>query len=156
MTGTGTTRMIVVKLNMSDRRLARQGAGVSVKLPNGEKADGKITEIATVIDTSGSGSDGSDDPVTKIEVTVAVADENAFAGLDDANVDVSFTASQREDVLTVPVAALLALAEGGYGIQAVDGTSMRILPVKTGLFADGRVEVAGDGLTEGMTVGMPS
>jgi multidrug efflux system membrane fusion protein len=163
MAGTGTTRVIVVELDMSDRRLARQDAGVSVKLPNGEKVDGKITKIETVIDTSGGdsaggagGEGGSSDPVTKIEATVTVADEKAFAGLDDANVDVSFTASRREDVLTVPVAALLALVEGGYGVQVVDGTSTSILPVKTGLFADGRVEVSGDGLTEGMTVGMPS
>jgi hypothetical protein len=59
-------------------------------------------------------------------------------------------------VLTVPVAALLALAEGGYGVQVVTGTATRIVAVRTGLFAAGRVEVSGDGLTEGMTVGMPS
>jgi hypothetical protein len=38
----------------------------------------------------------------------------------------------------------------------VDATTTRIVAVKTGLFASGRVEVSGDGLTEGMTVGMPS
>jgi multidrug efflux pump subunit AcrA (membrane-fusion protein) len=73
-----------------------------------------------------------------------------------AAVKVAFTASKRENVLTVPVAALLALAEGGYGVQAVDGTATKIVPVETGLFAGGRVEVSGDGLREGMTVGVPS
>jgi hypothetical protein len=55
------------------------------------------------------------------------------------------------------VAALLALAEGGYGVQVIeaDGTT-RIVRVETGLFSGGKVEIAGDGLTEGMTVGMPS
>jgi multidrug efflux system membrane fusion protein len=65
-------------------------------------------------------------------------------------------AGEREDVLTVPVAALLALREGGYGVEVVEGTSTRIVAVDTGLFAGGRVEVTGEGLTEGMTVGMPS
>jgi hypothetical protein len=59
-------------------------------------------------------------------------------------------------VLTVPVAALLALAEGGYGVQVVGGGTTRIVAVQTGLFAGGRVEVTGDGLAEGQTVGVPS
>jgi hypothetical protein len=71
-------------------------------------------------------------------------------------VDVAFTASQRENVLTVPVAALLALAEGGYGLEVVEGSTSRITAVQTGLFADGQVEVTGQGLDEGTTVGMPS
>jgi multidrug efflux system membrane fusion protein len=29
------------------------------------------------------------------------------------------------------------------------------VPVRTGLFADGRVEITGDGLAEGVTVGVP-
>jgi hypothetical protein len=41
-------------------------------------------------------------------------------------------------------------------VQVVDGTTTRVVAVKTGLFAGGRVEVSGDGLAEGMTVGMPS
>ena len=58
-------------------------------------------------------------------------------------------------MLTVPVAALVALAEGGYGVEVVDGRRTRYVAVETGLFAGGRVEVTGDGLAEGMTVGMP-
>jgi hypothetical protein len=41
-------------------------------------------------------------------------------------------------------------------VQVVDGGTSRIVPVQTGLFASGRVEVSGDGLAEGQTVGMPS
>ena len=70
--------------------------------------------------------------------------------------DVTFVADERKDVLTVPVAALLALAEGGYGVEVVEGgTRPASCAVETGMFADGRVEVTGDGIAEGMTVGMP-
>jgi hypothetical protein len=93
---------------------------------------------------------------TVVEVTIAVDDAKAVSGLDQATVDVAFTASQREDVLTVPVAALLALAEGGYGVQVVDGATTRVVAVETGMFASGRVEVSGDGIAEGTTVGMPA
>jgi hypothetical protein len=58
-------------------------------------------------------------------------------------------------VLSVPVAALVALAEGGYGVQVVTGSTTRYVGVQTGLFADGNVEISGDGIAEGVTVGMP-
>jgi hypothetical protein len=51
---------------------------------------------------------------------------------------------------------LLALAEGGYGLQIVESGGTRVVAVKTGLFADGRVEVSGAGLAAGLTVGVPS
>jgi peptidoglycan hydrolase-like protein with peptidoglycan-binding domain len=152
LTYTGTKRVVTVELDVSDTRLARVGATVTVTMPGGKSTSGKISKVETVIQPA----ENNQDPQTKIEVTVAIGDERVAAGFDGAAVDVGFTASQRPNVLTVPVAALLALAEGGYGLQVVDGDSTRIIAVETGLFANGRVEVTGTGLTEGMTVGMPS
>jgi peptidoglycan hydrolase-like protein with peptidoglycan-binding domain len=149
---TGTARVVTVELDVADQRLARKGAAVTATLPDGKTARGKITKTALVIKPA----EEQEPASTVVEVTVAMDDAKAAAGLDSATVDVAFTASQRENVLTVPVAALLALAEGGYGVQVVDGTVTRIVAVETGLFAAGRVEVSGDGLAEGMTVGMPS
>jgi len=60
-----------------------------------------------------------------------------------------------EDVLAVPVAALLALPKGGFGVQVVDGDTTRIVAVKTGMFAAGQVEVSGRDVAEGVTVGVP-
>jgi multidrug efflux system membrane fusion protein len=152
LTYTSNARVVTVELDVSDQRLARKGAAVTVTMPDDKTAPGKISKVETVIKPA----QGNDPAATKIEVTVALGDQKAAAGFDGATVDVSFTASQRKKVLTVPVAALLALAEGGYGVQVVEGASTRIVAVETGLFASGRVEVTGDGLTEGMTVGVPS
>jgi membrane fusion protein, multidrug efflux system len=145
---TGIARVVTVTLEVRDQRLAKQGGTVKVDLPDGKRSDGTITDVATVIETD------DKDATTKIEVTIALA--NAVEGFTDAAVDVTFTADEREDVLTVPVAALLALAEGGYGIQIVEGDSTRIVAVQTGLFSGGRVEISGEGLSAGMTVGMPT
>ncbi|MPZ80114.1 MAG: efflux RND transporter periplasmic adaptor subunit [Actinophytocola sp.] len=161
---TGMARIVTVELDVADQRLAVKGAAVGVSLPDGRKVAGKIAATETVVDTGdgddggggGGGGDGSADPTTKIEVSVTVADQKALAGLDQASVRVGFTASERKDVLTVPVSALLALAEGGYGVEVVRGKASHIVAVETGLFASGRVEVSGDGLAEGMTVGVPS
>ena len=71
------------------------------------------------------------------------------------SVHVLITRSERPNVLTVPVAALVVLREGGYGVELVEGDSTRYVAVKTGLFANGRVEISGADVTEGATVGMP-
>lgn len=154
LTYTGSTRLITVSLDMADQRLAVKGAPVTVTLPDDNKVPGTIVDAATIL-VPADGSPGSE-PTTTIEVTVTVADQNALTGLDQGSVKVAFTASQRENVLTVPVAALLAQSEGGYGVEVVTGKTTTIVAVETGLFAAGRVEVSGTGLDEGMTVGMPS
>lgn len=151
----GTSRVVTVTLDVADQRLAVKGAAVTVELPDGKTANGTISAVATVITPAS----GNNEASTDIEVTVALAeaDQKSIAGFDQATVDVTFTVSERKNVLAVPVAALLALAEGGYGVQVIeaDGTT-RIVRVETGLFSGGKVEITGDGLAEGMTVGMPS
>ncbi|MET9338404.1 peptidoglycan-binding domain-containing protein [Nonomuraea sp. NPDC003804] len=153
LTYTGTSRVVTVQLDVSEQRLAGKGATVNVTLPDGGKARGRIATTETVIDTGGN---GSDEPTTRIDVTITIQNRKKLPTLDRASVDVAFSASKRESVLTVPVAALLALAEGGYGVQVVAGGTTRTVPVRTGLFAAGRVEVTGDGISEGVTVGMPA
>ena len=88
-------------------------------------------------------------------MVVALANQKAAAAYALASVDVTFTASERKNVLTVPVAALLALQEGGYGVEVTDGTTSRYVPVKTGLFAGGRVEITGAGIAPDTKVGVP-
>ncbi|WP_309238207.1 peptidoglycan-binding protein [Actinoplanes aureus] len=147
LTWTGTSKVVTVRLDVSDAAVAKTGAAVSVTLPDGKRVQGKVTEVATVI-VPGSGQDT--EPTTEIEAQVAIT-----TGFGSAAVDVVFTAAERRGVLTVPVAALVAAADGGFAVEVVEGDATRHVPVRTGLFAGGRVEITGDGLTEGMTVGMP-
>jgi peptidoglycan hydrolase-like protein with peptidoglycan-binding domain len=150
LTVTGTSLVATVELDMDSQRLAIRGAKVAVTLPDGTTVPGKIAEVGTTVQEG----QGDQADTTLIKVTVSFT--AAPAGLDDAAVTVAFTAAQRKDVLTVPVAALLARAEGGYGVQVVDGANTRIVAVETGLFADGKVEIEGAGLAAGMKVGMPA
>jgi membrane fusion protein, multidrug efflux system len=151
LTYTGSTRVVTVELDVAQQRLAVRGAAVTVTMPDGREVVGKVAAVSTVVTPAQGEGEAA---TTTLEVTVAVADQKALGG--QAGVRVAFTADQRPEVLTVPVGALLALAEGGYGVEVVRGRSTRIVPVETGLFADGRVEVSGSGLAEGMTVGSAS
>ncbi|MBV1852088.1 peptidoglycan-binding protein [Catellatospora tritici] len=152
LTRTGTDRAVTVPLDLDDERLAEPNTAVTVELPDGKSVAGKVGKVQTVITPGSNGTPAT----TTLEVTVTLAQTEAGKGFRQATVDVGFTAETRADVLTVPVAALLALSEGGYGVELVSGGATSIVAVETGLFAAGRVEVSGAGLTEGALVGMPS
>ncbi|NUP79310.1 MAG: HlyD family efflux transporter periplasmic adaptor subunit [Nonomuraea sp.] len=152
LTYTGTKKVVTAKLEAEDQRMAKEGTKVTVTMPDGKDVTGKITEVATIIEP---GEGQNADPETRLEVLISLGNAKAARGLDKAAVDVTFTADKRKNVLTVPVSALVALQEGGFGVEVVEGAKSRYIAVKTGLFAGGRVEVSGDGLTEGMSVGIP-
>ncbi|GAA4225702.1 peptidoglycan hydrolase-like protein with peptidoglycan-binding domain [Streptosporangium album] len=140
-------RLVHLDLDSSDQMLAKKGAKVTVELPGGEKAAGKITEVGTVAKTYGER--------TVIDVEIMLT-KDPKTKLDQAPVEVELVSERRENVLAVPVEALLALREGGFGVEIVEGSGTRLAPVKVGAFGSGMVEITGDGLTEGMKVGVPS
>jgi hypothetical protein len=147
----GTTRKVTVRLDVGKQELAKKGIAATVELPNGKRVKGTVASVGTVATTSGA----YNQQTTTIDVTVTVADQKALGALDQAPVDVILQADQRRDVLGVPVNALVALAEGGYGLQVVDGSTTRYVAAKTGMFAGGKVEVSGAGVTDGLVVGVP-
>lgn len=152
LTYTGTRKAITVTLEAEDQRLAKQNADVTITLPDDKVVTGTVEKVSTVIVPAAA---QNEEPTTRIEVIVAVANQAALAGWTSASVDATFTTAERKNVLTVPVAALLALSEGGFGVEVVDGAGSRYVPVKTGLFASGRVEISGAGIAAGTSVGVP-
>ena len=152
---TGTSKAVTVEIGTEDQRLAKKGSKVTIELPNGESVEGVISDVTTVVVPA---EDPNAEAETKVEVTVDIPGkkaQKASAPFAMAAVNVTFTVDQRKDVLTVPVAALLALQEGGFGLEVVKGGASRYVPVTTGLFADGKVEVSGDGISRGTVVGVP-
>ncbi len=149
---TGTTRVVTLSLDVADQRLAKKGSAVTVELPDGTRLKGQVVAVTTQIEPA---ENPDDEDKTTLAVTVSLTDAAAGKDLDVATVEVEFTAAQHRDVLTVPVAALVALASGGYGVEVVDGSGSDYVAVTTGLFADGRVEISGDGIAEGAKVGVP-
>jgi peptidoglycan hydrolase-like protein with peptidoglycan-binding domain len=156
---TGSTRVVTVAADAAALAWAVPGAKVTITLPGGATTAGKVAGVATEAQAP----EGGDEPAAAnpgtdgatVEVAVSVPNQKALGKLTTAPVDVRYIARERKDVLTVPVSALLALAEGGYGLEVVGPAGARIVPVQVGLFADGRVEVTGDGLDAGLAVGVP-
>jgi peptidoglycan hydrolase-like protein with peptidoglycan-binding domain len=145
---TGSTRQVTVKLDVTKQALAAVGDQATVKLPDGGTVPGTISAIGAVATVQ----PGTPTIVT-VDVTVTLGTQSGLSAYSSAPVDVALVAERRDGVLIVPVSALVALAEGGYGLQLLDGGPPRTVAVTTGLFADGRVEVSGPEVREGLTVG---
>jgi hypothetical protein len=151
----GRDQVAILRADLEDRDRFDIDAEVTVVLPGGEEVRGRISAMRVVRSAPGAPGEtaGAMDPEPMLEVEVAIG--GAPDELVGSPVDVVVAVDERADVLLVPVNALLALAEGGYGLEVVraDGTT-EIVRVDTGLFADGKVEVRGAGITKGTVVGV--
>ena len=146
---TSARRQVTVELDPDKQSYVRVGAKVQVELPDGDVVDGTVTDVGKVA-TAETNQDGSPgDP--KIDVSISLPGRGS--GLDQAPVTVKLATEVRRNVLAVPVTALAAVSGGKYALEVVqtDGTT-KLVPVETGTFADGYVEVSGAGIRAGLRV----
>jgi membrane fusion protein, multidrug efflux system len=145
---TSLHRVVTIELDASDQDLVSESDRVRVELPGGEHIAGRIEEVGKVAESDPR--DAEAEPT--VEVTVRLVGR-VRTDLDQAPVDVDVQTSRADGVLAVPVEALLALSEGGYGVEAVDGPGRtHLVGVETGTFADGWVEVSGTDVSQGLEV----
>jgi len=65
----------------------------------------------------------------------------------------------KNDVLTVPVDALVPISENEFAVELPRTTSSAkrtLVPVTVGAFASGMVEISGDGIVDGLSVVVPA
>ena len=151
LTATPAAPLVTVKLDASKRNVVAAGDGVDIELPGGKRIRGTVASVGTSAASSGGGGGGGGG---NPEVAVTITPDGSTDGLDGSPVDVYVTRQKAENVLAVPVGALLALAEGGYGVEQAD--DHKLVAVETGLFADGMVEVRGNGLQPGTKIVVPA
>jgi hypothetical protein len=147
--GTSANHVVTVNLDARNQTLAQVGAACDVVLATGTRVKGTIAAVGTVATTTGSGANQA----TTIPVTIVLADNQAAGRLDGATVSVYLTQASHQNVLAVPITALLATS-GGYAVETASGH--RRLAVTTGIFSNGMVEISGPGITEGLQVVVPT
>jgi peptidoglycan hydrolase-like protein with peptidoglycan-binding domain len=144
---TERTPRITARADAGVASTLRRGAAVSVTLPDGREARGRISSVGTVA-TAGQEGEGA-------TVAVYVRLRTSRHGrLDGAPVAVTLATGATKDVLSVPVTALVATATAKYAVQLAG--SRRLVPVTLGAFAEGWVEVDGPGLAEGARIVVPA
>lgn len=150
LTATAPERIVAIDLDSADQGLVSEGDVVEVELPDGSTAPGTVTYVSAVAEAqTTTGQNATTTYVIPVEITLASGGD-AF---DEAPVSITVTSEVATGVLTAPVEALLALAEGGYALEVVgtDG-STSLVAVTVGDYSDGWVEVTGQGIAEGVEV----
>lgn len=146
MTLTPTSKVVTIQVDATGVGAIKSGVAAVIVRPDTHEVPGKVTDISSTVD--GSVKEGSQGP-PKIAVTVTPDNPDDLGQYDSASVQVKITTETHPGVLAVPVAALVALREGGYAVQLPDGT---LKAVTTGMFAKDLVEITGAGIAEGMRV----
>ncbi|GGU13417.1 HlyD family efflux transporter periplasmic adaptor subunit [Lentzea flava] len=139
---TPTTRLITMQVLVSEAGTVKADMPVTIVRPDSREVPGKVTSVNNAPASENGGG-------PKIDVTVTPDNPADVADLDTAPVRLKFTTESRIGVLTVPLAALIALKEGGYAVQLPGGA---LKAVQTGLYSQDKVEISGDGITDGLEV----
>jgi len=146
---TSSDKVVSVSLPAADQDITAAGDAVTVELPDATTVPATVSSVATVATASSNGG-----PV--FEMIVTLDDPSAAGDLDEAPVNVEIVTDRAENVVAVPVASLLALAEGGYAIEVDRGDgSTQLVGIETGFYADGLVEVTGGAIEPGDRVVVP-
>src|SRR5262249_27381415 len=174
---TSTGLVVSVPLDPSLRQLVHVGDRVQIQLPEGQTTPGRVSQIGaeetttsgqtsggstsastdgTAQDASGSSTDSGGGPSATVPVTVSLGRPREARGLDQVPVEVTITDTVHRNVLAAPVAALLALAGGGYAVAVDEAAGRTLIRVTPGIFDGDRVEVSSSRLRAGMRVEVPS
>jgi hypothetical protein len=156
LSATSTTRQVSIALDASQQSEVAVGDKVDITLPNNQSTPGVVASVGTVASTPASGSSSSNPTIT---VLVTPTDPAATGSWDQAPVNVTITTAHVNNVLVVPITALLALSGGGYSVETVGSNGIHhLVPVSLGLFddAEGLVQVSSSGLALGQRVVVPS
>jgi membrane fusion protein, multidrug efflux system len=179
LVGTSTTPVITALVPLANVATVKVGDTVTVDLPDGHNGvAGAVRDIGVTASGGGSGGGLATSPpggasgptgggsngagsnggagATSEPATVTLSNPILAAGLDQAAVLVHITTQTVKDVLAVPVEALLALSDGGEGVEVVSGASHRIVAVQTGIFTGTQVQISGASITEGSQVEVPA
>jgi peptidoglycan hydrolase-like protein with peptidoglycan-binding domain len=140
LTATSTTRVVTAEVTADRQGMVKVGDPVTVTLPGTAPLDGAVLRIGRVATVPEENGDGQ--PQGPATVTVVITVPRGAPDLDQAPAQVSIATAVRENVLLVPIAALLAKPGGGYRVRLASGAYADVDP---GVFdeASGKVEVAG-------------
>jgi hypothetical protein len=154
MTATSTTPVVTIDLPSGNQSDVKVGDQVTITLPDNQPTPGVVSSVGKVATTT----PGATTPPT-ITVLVSPTEPRVVAGLTSAPVTVAITTASTNNVLVVPVTALLAQPGGGYAVEVAGAAGSRhLVTVTPGIFddADGLVSVSGPGLAAGDQVVVPA
>ena len=145
-----TRHVATADLDAAEQTIVHRGDRVLVTMPSGEDVPGRISDVGRVAEASRTSNSGF-----TIPIEVEFGKRVKLPNLDQAPVTVRVASESKKGALSVPITALVAQPGGGYSVEVVNGGRRFYVPVQTGLFASGYVEISGSGLAPGVKVVVP-
>ena len=146
---TEARRVVTVHLDTELGGLMAMGDVVEVELPDGKSVEGTVTHVADVATRIGQGQQQT----TYLDVIIELL--GSGTSFDQSPVTVKVEEVLEQEAVAVPIAALLALAEGGYGLEVLDpDNTVRLVGVELGTFHGNQVSIS-RGVQPGQSVIVP-
>lgn len=154
LSATSETPEVHVALDPSQQDEVKVGDSARITLPDNTTVTGKVDRVGRVATAP----PGQPTAAATTPVFISLDNPGQARRLDNAPVQVDITSRSIDNVLSVPVTAIVGTSGGGFAVDVVrTGGRREFVPVKLGLFdtAGGRVEVDG-ALHAGDRVVVPS
>jgi len=137
-------------LPAKNQALLAVGDAVIIELPDNTEVPAAILSVSQV-------GTQLDNGQVVFEILIALDDPTVAAGLDEAPVDVIIIIDSVEDVMAIPVSALVALLEGGYAVEVDAGNdTTQYIAVEVGFFSSNNlIEITSGELQPGDQVILP-
>ncbi|MCU1396060.1 MAG: hypothetical protein JWM34_4488 [Ilumatobacteraceae bacterium] len=158
LTLTTAAREVTTTAPVGDATFA-VGAKIDVEFPDGTEQPGTVVAVGNVATNT------SNTPGSTPSVTITIHVDNIPSTVDSfVQIPVTLRVVDQSEpkAFVVPVSSLVALAEGGYALEVVDGknpdgtNATHLIGVTTGLFTDGFVSVTGKSVAAGLEIVVPS
>ena len=145
-----TEKVVHIALPANQQDLLTAGDAVTVELPDETLVPATVTYISQIATPAGGGS-------AWFEARATLDDPEAVTELDAAPVDIIIVSDSIQDVMAVPVSALVALLEGGYAVEVdAGGGKTKLVGVEVGFFGSNNlVQITSAALQPGDQVVVP-
>jgi peptidoglycan hydrolase-like protein with peptidoglycan-binding domain len=145
-------KVVYINLPADNQGALAVGDAVTVEMPDNTEVPAAVVFVSQTATPA----ENDWDPAT-FEVRIELDDPMFAEGLDEAPVDVIVVSDSVEDVMAIPVAALVALLEGGYAVEVDTGDGIiQLIAVEVGFFStDNMIEIISGALEPGDQVVVP-
>ena len=145
---TGTTPVVHADLDPNDVGNVHASDAVTVDLPDGRTVPGTVFSVAATTSTSTARRRRARRPTDRARRAAPRPSASTSSSAGSTSVRsterasrCTWSTSKVDHTIAVPVKSLLALAEGGYGVERERGGRRALVAVKPGVFAGGFVQV---------------
>jgi len=147
----GAQQVITASIPAVQAAEVATGMPVSIALPGGATTTGTVTAIGPITEEK----DANENARLVVRLTVAPDDPASLTSMDRLTAQLSISEPTDGDVLQVPVEALIATGDNAFAVEVLKAGKTSTVPVETGRFVGGMVEVTGGKLKAGDKVVVP-